>query len=364
MKPLVSVLIDTYNHERFIEEAILSVLEQDCPASEVEIIVVDDGSTDHTSEIVQKFLPDIRLIRKKNGGQASAFNVGIPQARGEFVAFLDGDDWWARDKLTAIVEAFRRNPGVGTVGHGIVEVDLETRSSKLLSPGEVGYFDLASSSGAQTFRNFMAFLGTSRVSIRKDVLATVLPIPLALVVEADEFMSALSVARRGGVILAGPFTYYRLHRENLYQFRQGDPDRIRRKIAVSLCLAEQLPTRLREHSVPDSSINLIVEPIQVMASRMRLSLEGGSRFQTYRVERAAFRLSYRKTGFAYRIYKEASLLLTLLLSPRFYYKIQSLYAGSAIRKIRALLGEPVPIADIREESLPAGPSGMKPVKPI
>ncbi|MGA6957802.1 MAG: glycosyltransferase family A protein, partial [Candidatus Acidiferrales bacterium] len=99
MKPAVTVLIDTYNHERFIEEAIVSVLEQDFPQSDMEVLVVDDGSTDRTPEIVAKFEPRVRLIRKANGGQASAFNAGIPQACGEIVSFLDGDDWWARNKL-------------------------------------------------------------------------------------------------------------------------------------------------------------------------------------------------------------------------------------------------------------------------
>ncbi|MGB6978474.1 MAG: glycosyltransferase, partial [Candidatus Acidiferrales bacterium] len=60
----VTVLVDTYNHERFIEEALVSVLEQDFPADDTEILVVDDGSTDRTPEIVRKFAPRVRLIRK------------------------------------------------------------------------------------------------------------------------------------------------------------------------------------------------------------------------------------------------------------------------------------------------------------
>src|SRR5271156_98099 len=109
-KPFVSVLIDTYNHERFIEQAIVSVLEQDFPAAEREILVVDDGSSDRTAEIVRKFEPQVRVLRKANGGQASAFNAGIPECKGELVVFLDGDDWWARGKLTAVAEAFEQNP--------------------------------------------------------------------------------------------------------------------------------------------------------------------------------------------------------------------------------------------------------------
>ena len=69
----LSVLIDTYNHEKLIAKAINSVLEQDYPDSHRQVIVVNDGSTDHTAEIVRSFA-------QKNGGQASAFNTGIQSA--------------------------------------------------------------------------------------------------------------------------------------------------------------------------------------------------------------------------------------------------------------------------------------------
>src|SRR5271165_4894760 len=100
----VSVLIDTYNHERFIEHAITSVLEQDMPMDDVEIVIVDDGSTDRTPEIVRRFGSRVRLLQKPNGGQASAFNFALPQLRGEIVSMLDGDDWWAKERLRKALE--------------------------------------------------------------------------------------------------------------------------------------------------------------------------------------------------------------------------------------------------------------------
>src|ERR1700739_89334 len=96
MKPLVTALVDTFNHERYIEQAIVSVVEQGLSPSELEILVVDDGSTDNTPSIIRKFLPRVKHLRKKNGGQASAFNAGFSQAQGQLVSLLDGDDWWAK----------------------------------------------------------------------------------------------------------------------------------------------------------------------------------------------------------------------------------------------------------------------------
>jgi glycosyltransferase involved in cell wall biosynthesis len=342
----VSVLIDTYNHERFIEEAIVSVLEQDFPASEMEILVVDDGSTDRTPEILRKFAPRVRVLTKKNGGQASAFNAGIPEAHGEIVAFLDGDDWWAHQKLTRVMLAFESNPAVGVVGHAIVEVDTGDHVSKTVAPGTIDYFDLSSDSGAQSFRDFMPFLGTSRVSIRKSALERVLPIPEALTVEADEFMSTMAVAASGAVLVAEPLTFYRLHSGNLYQFRQGDSAKSRRKLAVLECLARELPIRLPAVGVSESAIHRIADPLKVSAKRMRLSLDGGYPWETFQAELQEFRIAYKTTSTAYRIFKYLSLGTTLLVSPRLFYRLRDWYSTSGFRKIRGVLGEPIPRADI------------------
>src|SRR5712691_5911282 len=190
-KPFVSVLIDTYNHERFIEQAIVSVLEQDFPASEREIIVVDDGSADRTPEIGRKFEPHVRLLRKENGGQASAFNAGIPECKGEIVAFLDGDDWWAPGKLHAVVSALASDASVGLVGHGITEVFSDGRQhTELLR--EVPRFRIDSAAGARIFRLRKSFLGTSRMTLRSDVLRKIGKVPEALRIQADEYLFTLA----------------------------------------------------------------------------------------------------------------------------------------------------------------------------
>jgi glycosyltransferase involved in cell wall biosynthesis len=129
-EPLVSVVIAVYDGERHLGEAIDSVLGQTWV--HLELIVVNDGSTDRTGEVVAARQHDERLRRvdQENQGVARARNAGIAQARGDLVAFLDADDVWLPDKLERQVEVFRRHPDVGLVfcGYAITDEHLHERS--------------------------------------------------------------------------------------------------------------------------------------------------------------------------------------------------------------------------------------------
>ncbi len=247
-RPYISVLVDTYNHERFIEEALVSVLEQDVADAEREVIVVDDGSTDRTAEIVGKFAPRVRLIRKENGGQASAFNVGIPECAGEIIAFLDGDDWWAPGKLRAVADALASDDEIGLVGHGITEVFADgRRHTELLR--DTPRFRLTSREGAETFRLRKSFLGTSRMTYRAQILREIGPVPEALRFQADEYLFTLAGLFADVLILRDPLTFYRLHDANFFQFTGGNAESIRRKGRVLEALAGALRAELRRRSV-------------------------------------------------------------------------------------------------------------------
>ena len=104
--PLVSVVVAAYNCERFVGAAIESALAQ--AYSPVEVIVVDDGSTDSTADVAARY--PVRLIRQPNGGQGAAKNSGVAAARGGLIAFLDGDDLWFPPKLTRQVELLEARP--------------------------------------------------------------------------------------------------------------------------------------------------------------------------------------------------------------------------------------------------------------
>jgi glycosyltransferase involved in cell wall biosynthesis len=102
MKPKVSVIIPLYNQKKYIGEAIKSVLDQ--TYSNIEIIVVNDGSTDDPFPVIQKFVKRIRLINQKNCGLAEARNTGIKAAEGEYIQFLDADDLLQKNKLSRQIE--------------------------------------------------------------------------------------------------------------------------------------------------------------------------------------------------------------------------------------------------------------------
>src|SRR5262245_44997727 len=104
-QPLVSVVINNYNYAKYLADAIDSALRQYYPHTEV--IVVDDGSTDRSREIVAQYGPTVASIRKANGGQASALNAGFTASHGECILFLDSDDIILPSAATNAVAALR-----------------------------------------------------------------------------------------------------------------------------------------------------------------------------------------------------------------------------------------------------------------
>ena len=112
-KPLVSVIIPTFYRGYCLEESIRSVLQQSF--ADFELIVVDDGSTDNTSELVRRF-PAVKLIRlEENRGVSFARNRGVVEAQGDWVGFLDSDDLWEQGKLATQVKWIERHPDLQAV---------------------------------------------------------------------------------------------------------------------------------------------------------------------------------------------------------------------------------------------------------
>ena len=333
MTPLVSVIVDTYNHESFIETAIASVLDQDIGRAAFEVVVVDDGSTDRTPSILEKFGADVRLVRKANGGQASAFNAGIPLTSAPIVAFLDGDDWWENNKLSTVVEVLESDRALGAVGHGIFEWR-DDRNVRRISRSDVT-LNLRSSEDIVPFLYHRSFLGTSRFTARRWLLDTLTPIPEGLVFEADEYLFTLAAAATPIRVVETPLTYYRLHENNLFHFSERDPIRQARKYEVMSVLGAELRSGLRKLGVPNDVIDDLLLPNEVDSERMRLALFGGHRRETLRTERAGRRVA-RVFGAPSRpIVAMAAQVLAAVLSPRRFYRLRDRYARARARADRA-----------------------------
>jgi glycosyltransferase involved in cell wall biosynthesis len=114
--PLISVIVPTFDGERYLEAALASVLTQ--PWRPLEVVVSDDGSSDGTVTMAQASGAPVRVVRQTRGGPAAARNLGLSAARGDFIAFIDQDDLWIPEKLAVQMAAFDADPALDVcVGH-------------------------------------------------------------------------------------------------------------------------------------------------------------------------------------------------------------------------------------------------------
>jgi glycosyltransferase involved in cell wall biosynthesis len=156
----VSVIIPAYNAAATLKRAVSSALTQDHPA--LEIVVVDDGSTDETPAVISKLGSRVRALRQLNQGVSAARNAGIRAASGELIAFLDADDEWLPGKTRRQVELFARHPQVGLVYGHALRIDREGCECGILPRDE----------GPDTYPHLFHSnrIPTSTVVVRRDVL--------------------------------------------------------------------------------------------------------------------------------------------------------------------------------------------------
>ena len=166
---IVSVVIPMYNSKTTIIKSINSVLEQTYK-NILEIIVVNDGSTDDSERVVKDYIIEnkleqlIRVVNKPNGGAATARNTGLENAQGGFIAFLDADDKWKKDKMEKQMNVFSLHPEVGLVGTNLNDEHIDRFFFKdFYYHTHIKLIDLI-------FKNFFQ---TSTVVIRREILETV-----------------------------------------------------------------------------------------------------------------------------------------------------------------------------------------------
>lgn len=131
-QPIFTVIIPTYNREEFLKRAVDSILAQ--TFKDFELIIVDDGSTDNTKSLLDAY-DDTRIVYfyKENGGQNSAVNVGLKNARGEFIAFCDSDDTWMPEKLEKCMEKYQEDKEIKVVYSLTGMVSTENGEQKIVA---------------------------------------------------------------------------------------------------------------------------------------------------------------------------------------------------------------------------------------
>lgn len=234
VNPLVSIAINNYNYAHFLPEAIDSALNQTYPY--VEVIVVDDGSTDNSREIIASYGDKIIPVLKENGGQASAFNAGFAASRGDIICFLDADDTFLPEKATEVVDAFGTHPDVGWCFHPLKFVDINLKDinakpsiNKSNSQSGLHEYDLTrQTQKGKLYKNF-PYPSTSGLCLKRSLLQTILPMPdkAGSTLLNDAFLIYSSLGLSKGVALNQPLSLYRVHGNNANATGKGKDYQIR-----------------------------------------------------------------------------------------------------------------------------------------
>lgn len=216
---LTSIIIDNYNYDRFLGEAIDSALNQDY--QNVEVIVVDDGSTDKSREIIKNYGDRINPVLKPNGGQASAFNAGFSQSRGDVIFFLDSDDVMFPSAVSNVMELFTTE-NIIKVHWPLWEVNENGHKTGMKRPPkdlpEGNFRDVVLHGGPTSCLS----APTSGNAWARYFLEKVLPVPEDVSYYktcADEYLYTLAPVFGLIKSITKPQGFYRIHGKNIYSAR-------------------------------------------------------------------------------------------------------------------------------------------------
>jgi len=215
--PLVSILIDNYNYGRFLSQAIDSALNQ--TYSPTEVIVVDDGSTDNSREIIASYGNKIIPVLKENGGEASAYNAGFAASQGDIICLLNSDDAFLPEKVVEVVEAFGDRRYLGLCCHPVKWVDIDGKPSITNSSQEGSSitknrhrelkreYDLRTDIKSGNVRNKLPDLPpTSGLSFRRSLLQQILPMPEAKNIGLNDFYLECAALNLSKILILDKYT--------------------------------------------------------------------------------------------------------------------------------------------------------------
>lgn len=314
--PRVSVLVNNHNYGRFLGRALQSVLDQRFPMDDVEIIAVDDGSTDDSREVLARLAPRVRaVLLPENQGQAAAFNAGFAAARGEIFCLLDSDDWWEETKLSRVVARFDAEKDLGIVQHWCQEIGPDGR------PFSTRYPTLADRyTTADFLHGACIFTGTTGLSFRASLLRRILPVPEGLRISADAYLYLLALDAPVGNIPEA-LAWRRVHADNRFAGRLRDPARLREYRRALTILDRELAVQLRTKGLSLTPEALRSRRAEALFTDLFLARYAGD----WNAALRCWTESIRQYRGLQQLGKAATLLLALI-SPELYLDLQHIYA--------------------------------------
>lgn len=239
-RPFFSVVVDNHNYGRFLRECVDSVLAQDIPREDLEVVVVDDGSTDESRPILASYGDRIRAVLQERQGQAAAFNRGFSEARGEVVCLLDSDDVCLPGKLAAVRPLFD-DPKVGAVQHYLQDVDAAKNPIRDDVPAWPPRYAIGDFLDARTH-----FAATSGLAFRRSVLELALPIPKELFYYLDDFLTARALFSSELANLPMTLGLHRVHGQNWCAGGYEDPRKMEVDFRMREIFSDHLDLWLKE----------------------------------------------------------------------------------------------------------------------
>ncbi|WP_299486065.1 glycosyltransferase [Acaryochloris sp. IP29b_bin.137] len=233
-----SIIINNYNYDAYLASCIKSAIHQ--TYSTVEVVVVDDGSSDNSRDTIERFGHQVQGVFKDNSGQASALNAGFTACTGDIVCFLDADDLFQKDKVSQIVQCFRQFPEIDWCFHPLAYIDPEGRPHPYQNQRiSSAIWDLrAQIVTAQSLPYIPT--ATSGMCFSRRLLEQMLPMPDELKITSDNYLKFAALALSKGYFESTPLACQRLHESNAYTNRA---DQAELKATVSVSVAWALRSR-------------------------------------------------------------------------------------------------------------------------
>ena len=275
--PLVSIIINNYNYARFLAQAIESALQQ--TYSQVEVIVVDDGSFDHSRQIIQAYGGRIVPVLKENGGQASALNAGFAVSHGEIVIFLDADDLLLPSMVQDVVDGFLSRPEIIRMQYRMAvinEYGHRTGAEKPVRHIPIPVGDVHKR--ALIFPFDMPWLPTSGNAFSAQALRLIMPVPEDRYgsAGADWYLVHLTSLLGPVFFLDSLEVFYRVHSTNYYEQESNslNLDHIRQTILYCQATGDYLQKYAKQFGLVDRPAeNLSVSYIANRLVSLRLEPE-------------------------------------------------------------------------------------------